>query len=288
MKLTIVFVLALTLGAAAQEREIAYTTIDFPAATSTTVAAVNDGGQMAGFYNDAAGRTHGFVRRGETYTSIDFPDAAWTIARGISASGEVLGTYRMAGEPNANQHGYRLALDGRFSKIDFPGHISTVPVRLLPDGTIVGCYHDAGGMDSMHGMTFAKNTFVGFDRAMTMHEGVAPDGRTIVGYLTEMAPMPHNRGYVLEGASFIPFDVPGSLSTTALDVNGSGIIVGSYQAPGTQSHGFIREGSRYTTLDVPGSKNTAAWSINAGGAIVGSFVDVGGMSHGFVATRKQS
>jgi uncharacterized membrane protein len=286
MKLTVCAVVALTLGVAAQERETSYTTLDFPGAAATTMTGINADGQMVGFYRDAAGQTHGFVRRGQTYASIDFPGAAWTNARGISATGDVVGAYRMPGEPDVNQHGYRLARDGRFSKIDFPGHISTVPVRLLTDGSIVGCYHDATGMDSMHGMTFIKNAFSGFDRAMSMHQGATPDGRTLVGYFAEMADMKRNRGYVLEGASFTPFDVPGSVSTTAIDINASGAIVGVYEAPAGKTHGFVRDSSQYATLDVPDARNTSAWGINTAGTIVGAFVDAGGVTHGFAATRK--
>jgi uncharacterized membrane protein len=286
MKLTICAVVALTLGVAAQEHDPSFAPADFPGAAATTVTGINAGGQIVGFYRDVGGQTHGFVRRGETYAPIDFPGAAWTNARGIGPSGDVLGAYRMPGEPDVNQHGYRLARDGQFSRIDFPGHISTVPVRQLPDGTIVGCYHDAAGMDSMHGMTLVKNTFGGFDRAMTMHEGATPDGKTIVGYFAEMTDMKRNRGYLLEGTSFTPFDVPGSVSTTPIDISASGAIVGVYEAPAGKTHGFVREGSRYVTLDVPDARNTSAWGINAAGTIVGAFVDAGGATHGFVATRK--
>jgi probable HAF family extracellular repeat protein len=286
MKLAVSAVVVLTLGVAAQERETSYTPLDFPGAAATTMTGINADGQMVGFYRDAAGKTHGFVRRDQTYVSIDFPDAAWTNARGISASGEVLGAYRMAGEPDVNQHGYRLALDGQFSRIDFPGHVSTVPVRLLPDGTIIGCYHDAAGMDSMHGMTLVKNAFSGFDRATTMHQGATPDGRMIVGYFTDMTDMRRNRGYVLEGTTFTPFDVPTSVSTIAIDISASGAIVGVYEAPAGTTHGFVREGAQYATLDVPGARNTSAWGINSAGTIVGAFVDAGGVTHGFVATRK--
>jgi uncharacterized membrane protein len=268
-------------------RRLAYfdATFDFAGAAATVITGINARAEIVGFYRDSAGHTHGFVRRGEMSTAIDFPGTTFTNARGISESGDVVGAYRMPGEPDANQHGYRLARDGKFSKIDFPGHISTVPVRLLPDGTIVGCYHDAAGMDSMHGMTFGKNAFSGFGPAMTMHEGITPDGRTIVGYSTDMSTK-RNHGYVLEGGNFALFDVPDSVATTAIDISASRAIVGAYEAPAGRTHGFVREGSQYATLDVPDAKNTSAWGINAGGAIVGSFVDAGGVTHGFVATRK--
>jgi uncharacterized membrane protein len=285
VKLTIFAVATLTLSVSAQQREPVYTTVDAPDAVATTITGINDDGHVVGFYRDAAGRTHAFVRRGQALASIDFPGATWTIARGIGASGDVLGSYRMAGEPDVNQHGYRLSRDGQFSKIDFPGHISTVPVRLLTDGTIVGCYHDTAGMDSMHGMTFSRNSFTGFDRAMTMHEGVTPDGRTIVGYLMDMDTK-RNRGYVLQGASFVPFDVPGGTSTTAIDINASGVIVGVFEAPAGKAHGFVRDGEQYSTLDVPGARSTSAWGINTAGTIVGAFVDAAGTTHGLVAVRK--
>jgi probable HAF family extracellular repeat protein len=280
-------ILVFTMGVAAQQgREPSYSTVDFPGAAATTLTGINDDGDIVGFYRDAGGKTHGFVQRGGMYASIDYPGASWTISRGIGPAGDVLGSYRMSGEADFNQHGYRLGRDGSFSRIDFPGHVSTVPVRLLKDGTIVGCYHDAAGMDSMHGMAYVKGSFQGFDRAMTMHEGVTPDGKTLVGYMTDMADMKRNRGYVLEGSNFTPFDVPDSTSTTAIDINAAGAIVGVFEAPAGKTHGFIREATHYVTLDVPGSKNTSAWSINSTGTIVGAFVDAGGVTHGFVAPRK--
>jgi len=98
--------------------------------------------------------------------------------------------------------------------------------------------------------------------------------------------MRRNRGYVLEGANFAPFDVPESTSTTAIDINAAGAIIGVFEAPAGKTHGFIRESGRYITLDVPASTGTSAWSINSAGTIVGAFVDAGGATHGFVATRK--
>jgi len=286
MKLAIVALALLTIGVRAQEHNVSYSAFDFPGAATTNPSGINDAGDVAGSYTDNEGRTHGFVRHGETFTSIDFPGASFTNARGVSASGEVVGMYRMPGEPNDHQHGYRFTRNGQFSKIDFPGHISTHPVRLLPNGTIVGCYHDTAGMDSMHGMVYARGAFSGFERAMTMHEGMTPDGRTLVGYHNTMTDMQHAHGYVLEDGKFTSFDVPGSVSTLALDVNGAGIIVGTFDAPAGTSHGFLREGSHYETFDAPGAKITRASGINALGTIVGSFVDAVGATHGYVATRK--
>ena len=284
--LTVCAVAALAVMTAAQTPAFSYTTVDFPGATLTSVFGINAGGEVVGIYRDAKRETHGFVRRGEMFVSIDFPGALATVARGISPSGDIVGSYRFAGEPEGNAHGYVFNRQGGFSKIDAPGHISTVAVRLLANGTIVGCFHDTEPMQ-MHGMRFAGNKVSGFDRGASMHTGATPDGKKIVGFYTDMGDVKRDRAYLLEGATFTPFDVPGSSASSAQDINPSGAIVGTYRDPAGKTHGFIREGSQFTTIDVPAATTTNAQGINPGGTVVGSFGDASGATHGFVANRKR-
>lgn len=65
-----------------------YTTIDDPSATNGTFAeAINDRGQIVGFYQDRARSTHGFLLSGGVYTTLD--DLS-----GAQASGTQAGTGR--------------------------------------------------------------------------------------------------------------------------------------------------------------------------------------------------
>jgi uncharacterized membrane protein len=276
-------VLAAGVGAAAQQRTFSYATITFPQASFTVVMGVNPAGDIVGMYRDQSGKTRGFVRRREAFASVDYPDAVFTQVRGINAAGDVVGAYRLAGEPDANLHGFILNQQGRFTRVDVPGHTSTVAVRLLADSTIVGCFHDADATRGMYGMTLAGTKVSSIDRATSMHMGATPDGKTIVGFFTDTMA---TRGYVLEEGILTPFDAPGSTLTSAQDINGFGAIAGFYRDTGGKLHGFVREGVQYTTLDVPGANDTRAMGINADGSVVGSFVDAAGTTHGFVATRK--
>jgi uncharacterized membrane protein len=90
---------------------------------------------------------------------------------------------------------------------------------------------------------------------------------------------------VLEGGAFMPFDVPGSRSTSAQDISASGLVVGIYQDTSGRFHGFARQDGRYTTIDVPDATDTRAMGVSRDGTIVGSFVDAAGTTHGFVRTR---
>jgi len=72
-----------------------------------------------------------------------------------------------------------------------------------------------------------------------------------------------------EELTFTSFDVPGATSTTAVDVNSHGDVVGRFIGAG-QTHGFLRSADGdFTTIDYPGASFTVASSINSEGDIVG-------------------
>ena len=70
--------------------------------------------------------------------------------------------------------------------------------------------------------------------------------------------------------------------TTATAINGSGDVVGFYEASGA-AHGFLLSGGTYTTLDDPlGTHGTSAGGINDVGQIVGGYQDSASQTHGFL------
>jgi hypothetical protein len=62
-----------------------------PLATSTTAFGISDSGEIAGFYNDAAGTTHGFIKAGGAFSTVDVAGARGTLLTRIKNGGSVTG-----------------------------------------------------------------------------------------------------------------------------------------------------------------------------------------------------
>lgn len=274
----------ITLGGTAMDT-FEYAEIVVPGAVVTNAQGINAGGDVVGFYRDAAARVRGFLWQQGRVTVIEYPDAVLTEARGISPGGEIIGTYRMAGEPPVNVHGFLRKRDGTFARIDYPGHTNTIPQRILPNGTILGCRHDHDLMNTMRGIAILPDgTTSETDAFSSMHNGATPNGKRVVGLFMNMMTN-RSESYVIENGEFTAFIVPGSNLTSAWDVNPRGEIVGVYRDSSNRFHGFVRNGDQYLTLDVPGATATRAFGINAGGDVVGTFVDTAGRVRAFIATR---
>jgi uncharacterized membrane protein len=280
---------AMTTVAANAERGRTYTAIDIPGAASTLAQGINSRGDVVGLYVDGSG-THGFVARNGSFTTIDYPGAAYTDARGINARGEIVGSYRMSGEPPVNLHGYLRSKHGEFTPIDFPDHTNTIAQRITSTGVILGCRHDADMMATMRGvMINGRDTseVAEIGAFASMNNGSTPDGSLLVGLFTDMD-TGRGRAYLLYGGdTFIPFDVPGSVSTSGWDVNGNGQVVGVYRDAADKIHGFLWEDFQFSSIDYPAATATRAFGINSRGAIVGAFVDADGTTHGFIARGRR-
>lgn len=263
-----------------EERSLQFTSIDFPGAVLTVAQGINAGGQVVGWYHDAAHISHGFLMNGGSFTSIDFPGATATDARGIGPSGEIVGMFKDA---LGRWNGYRLR-NGEFTVVNYPGHLNTIAQRITPRGEIVGCYHDYNTTSTMFGMIIADRGLSSISVPASMHNGMTPDGRKIAGLYTLLG---KGRGYLIEDGVFTPFDAPGSTFTAAWDISPTGDVVGVYTSPDNKLHGFLWDNAGFTTIDYPGASATRAFGINAGGDIVGDYLDSGGKRHGFLASRTQ-
>lgn len=273
-----------------------FTRFDVPGAFQTVASGINADGVIVGWYFQGTGCpsapcvVRGLTLNDGVFTTVIYhnaagTDAAFTQLRGIGPSGEIVGSYRMAGEPAVNFHGFILTTGGEFVSVDYPGHTNTIPQRVLPNGTILGCYHDNDQMGTMHGMLRDKDGFSAIDRATTMHNGGTPSGHRITGLFTDNTGK--GRAYVLEGEEFTPFDAPNSVFTAAWDMSPSGTIVGLFQDAALLTHGFVLERGQFSTINYPGSAYTDVFGINASGDIVGKFRETPtGPFHGYVATRK--
>src|SRR5262249_23635778 len=166
---------------------------------------INASGQIAGYYFDSSGHTHGFLDSGGQYTVIDPPGATNTYVVGIHKKGQVAGfsdnggflddhrTYTTINPPGSGpgtvvtginskgelvgyftessgggEQGF-LYNGGAYTVVDFPGASLTHPAGINDKGQIVGIYMDNTGHD--HGFIDDHGHY------MTIHpprSGLAP------------------------------------------------------------------------------------------------------------------
>lgn len=62
--------------------------IDYPGSTQTVCLAINDLGEITGYYLDTNNVAHGFITKNGTFRTVPFPDAV-----GINNRGSFVGSY---------------------------------------------------------------------------------------------------------------------------------------------------------------------------------------------------
>jgi hypothetical protein len=129
------------------------TTVDAPGAGTlsdegTFPGSINPAGAIAGYYSDASGSVHGFLRANNgSFTRFDASEGAVdTIANSINSSGLITGYYYDA---KSVRHGYVRAANGSITTFDVPGSVTQNglginPLSINSAGTIAGYYYDAG------------------------------------------------------------------------------------------------------------------------------------------------
>ncbi len=111
---------------------------------SLTAAAINNRGDVAGFYNKTATLVDGFVKIGGGFITLQVPGATATQAFGVNDSDWVVGTYTVSGGATHGfiwkpGHGFTLGVDD-------PHGIGTTLLNGINDeNDIVGFYTDSAG-----------------------------------------------------------------------------------------------------------------------------------------------
>ena len=140
-----------------------FTAIAFPTgASSLTATAINDNGDVAGFYVDSNNNTDGFLLKGNTFTTFRYPissrtSATSTMFLGINKYDQIVGTYV---DSNNQTRGFLLTsplLHMQWQTIDDPkginngktfsgiGDNGTTVNGINDNGQLVGFYVDSKG-----------------------------------------------------------------------------------------------------------------------------------------------
>jgi hypothetical protein len=112
---------------------------------SLTAAAINDPGDVAGFFNQSATRVAAFLKlRSGKFLTLAFPGATMTQAFGVNDSDQVVGSYTTGTGNAAVAHGFAWHA-GKYTSLDIKGASSTTVNGINDVGDIVGFYTDAKG-----------------------------------------------------------------------------------------------------------------------------------------------
>src|SRR5438094_3888734 len=210
--------LTLPFGAAraGSKHHLNFKSIDvaLPSVTFTSALGINAQGDIVGRY--AVGSVgHGYLLNDGTYTTIDAPDGVGsTQAQGINEEGQRVGFYSVPVAKTVDPTGvftrsFLRDPDGTFSSIQFPGSNNTLAIKISSRGKVVGCFHNLSfdTPTTMHGFVLQDGNYEEFPMLGSMHNGIARNGRLIVGVvfpdmatfhaykvhrgITEMSDRPH-------------------------------------------------------------------------------------------------
>lgn len=122
----------------------AYSIFNYPGAAGTFLREINNSGTILGFWLDAQGNLHGFLRDSKgSLAPIEMPGAGvgGTFAFGLNNIGEVVGMYFGT---DSNLHGFVLS-HGVYITLDAPNDGGyTAALGINDEGVIVGSYGPGG------------------------------------------------------------------------------------------------------------------------------------------------
>ncbi len=299
-----------------------FTTFEAPGADTTSgsyngtfAQSINDWGAIAGYYADATGLAHGFVRSPwATFTTFEVPGGAnGSFPIFLNLEGAVVG-YSL--DANLLFHAFLRRPDGTFAVFVGPGSCTSgTPAGCYGNeasyvglfGTSVGNFEDNSGNFVGHGLIRSVGgkltTFDAPGAGTGLYQGTGCPGcnlgvniwGAIAGTYTDASNVFHGflrspegkfTTFEATGAGTGSYQGTGCFSDCPVGLNDSGVITGSYADSNYVQHGFLRtpEGT-FVTVDPPGSVGTQPESINDSGAIAGYYLDATNVYHGFLLAR---
>lgn len=217
----------------------------------TFPTSINNSGRIAGYYTDANGVSHGFVRTPDgTFTSFDPSGSAGTFAESLNARGVIAGYYVDA--VSGTNHGFVRDADRTITAFDPPGaggegH-GTFAWGINDPGAVTGSFSNSSGR-SYGFVRDADGAITTFSKPGSAQQGTfavsIDDGGKATGYYYDAQESIHGftRG---AGGAIRTFAVPGAgtgggYGTRPAAISNPGEITGYYSDANGVSHGFVLE-----------------------------------------------
>jgi hypothetical protein len=278
---------------------------------------INDAGAITGYYADASGGAHGFLRSPEgTFTTFDVKGgtSGTTFPIALNLEGAVVGYY--LNQDNVFRPFLRR-LDDTFASWTVPGECDASPatgcygsaafgINLF--GTVSGGFEDNSGNFVDHGLL--RNADGKLTQFSVSGAGTgAYQGTGCPGCSHPINLFGFNAGPYIDGnnvthgylrspwGEITTFDPPGEGASglgcsadCSMGLNDWGAITGYYLDASNVYHGFVRSPEGwFITFEAPGADTTTndfngtfPVSINDEGAVTGYYIDANNVLHGFL------
>ncbi len=219
--------------------------------------------------------TYGYVYYSNgTFRTYMAPNASNTYFMRRNALGVTVGG---STDTTVAQHQHGLVMSGsNIVPVDYPGATDTWLTGINYWGTIVGNYYDPshpeGGAFKLKNRLFTAISYPG--SVSTAVASISDKGVIVGRYHDYNAPYIH--GFTLTNGVYATLDDPkgsasGGQGTILSDINGSGVIVGSYTPPIGPTSGFIYINSTFKYISVPNYGFSPVDGINGYGYVVGTY-----------------
>jgi len=283
-----------------------FTNFDAPGAGTTSPqgtfgTGITTNGNVIGYFIDANGVFHGFIRTSlGAIATLDAPDAATTQNNGtlvtaMNGPGVAVGYYSA---PSGFLHSYMVSSGGTLTEFDPPNSNGSTALCVNDGGAIAGAVIDVNGSHAY--VRAADGTFTLFDPTgnPTQVSAALPHkingSGAVVGSYIDTSHVHH--GFLRNSNGTITIlDAPGAGTaadegTELVDMNSNGVIVGAISV-GTvngvvgTTHSVIRAADgTYTVFDPPqaGAHSSFAEWINDNGVVVGEYRDANLVRHGYI------
>jgi hypothetical protein len=209
-----------------------------------------------------------------TFTTYMAPNASNTFFSRRNALGVTVGSYNDTTFAS-NTHG--LVLSGSNSvTVDHPGATDSWLTGINYWGTIVGNYYDPshpeGGAFKLKNGVFTPISYPG--SVSTIVASISDKGVIVGRYYDHNFPYLH--GFTLTNGVYKTLDNPkgsgsGGHGTALLDINGSGVIVGTYTPQVGGDVGFIYINGTFKEVAVPNYGLSPVYGINGYNYVVGTY-----------------
>ncbi len=246
-----------------------FTSFDAPgAAQGTFPIAINRSGLIVGYFVDAGGVQHGFIRDPNgTFTIVDVPGSTGTRVTAVNSKGLVVGySY------SPSDTGFLRYRNGSFGTLNVPGGRYVEPVAMNDVGQIAGTAVQFFG--ASRGFIWSPGHTVTFtvpDAGYWVGVMALNSSGTIAGAYQDVFKQETRHGFLRDNAGNVTsFDAEGSTFTSPAAINASGQVAGAYVVANVGVFSFFRDTDGTMTLFTVAGGEAQATSINDAGVIVGT------------------